>query len=251
MILNPTRLGRLWTPEDDGCPLWLEAFDYSSITFDGSGFVSQWNDKSGNGFNATMSTASRRPGYSATGINGYPSLVFDGTDDGMVCSVPAGTFPSELFFVSAVKKTGSPNTYESRPAARSISYYPAPLIAYNERILWGDGSQSPNFASSPVDMRYQTSDTILTWGLSSGNCYDRKNGSPVLTVAATVYGDNSAEIWIGTRVDGAPKLRGNISVVIACTQSSIEKCEGYIAHQFGLAGNLPVSHPYKYNPPIV
>jgi hypothetical protein len=31
--------------------------------------------------------------------------------------------------------------------------------------------------------------------------------------------------------------------------SDVEKAEGYLAHKWGLTGNLPVSHPYKNTAP--
>lgn len=44
------------------------------------GAVSQWDDLSGNGNNATQTTGSVQPTLQTTGINGLPSLNFDGTD---------------------------------------------------------------------------------------------------------------------------------------------------------------------------
>jgi hypothetical protein len=61
-----------------GCAMWFDAADNSTITLSGS-TVTQWNDKSGNGYNATNSTYAA-PTYSATGFNnGYPGLLFNGT----------------------------------------------------------------------------------------------------------------------------------------------------------------------------
>tara|TARA_B100000424_G_scaffold181773_1_gene140655 strand:- start:530 stop:754 length:225 start_codon:yes stop_codon:yes gene_type:complete len=31
--------------------------------------------------------------------------------------------------------------------------------------------------------------------------------------------------------------------------SDVEKAEGYLAHKWGLTGNLPVTHPYKSSAP--
>lgn len=59
--------GRLWTPELLSTALWLDATDASTITLNGT-TVSQWNDKSGNGRNATQSTAANQPTY-VTGQN--------------------------------------------------------------------------------------------------------------------------------------------------------------------------------------
>ena len=55
-----------------GCVLWLDAADTSSMTMNGS-TVSQWNDKSGRGFNMTQPTAGNQP-TRAVGANGNTIL---------------------------------------------------------------------------------------------------------------------------------------------------------------------------------
>jgi hypothetical protein len=62
-----------------GLAIWADISKTSSLTFNGS-TVSQVNDLSGNGFHFTQSTANNQPTYQATGANGRPTLLFDGTD---------------------------------------------------------------------------------------------------------------------------------------------------------------------------
>lgn len=52
----------LWTPANISTALWLDANDRTTITLNGA-TVSSWADKSGNGKNATQSTAANQPGY--------------------------------------------------------------------------------------------------------------------------------------------------------------------------------------------
>ena len=66
------------------------ALDTSSLTSfcgSGNGFVTTWYDQSGNGYNATQSTASYQPQIVSNGsmltTNSKPSLKFDGTNDNM------------------------------------------------------------------------------------------------------------------------------------------------------------------------
>lgn len=65
-----------------GCSLWLDGDDLATITKDGSNFVSQWNDKSGNSRHATAS-GSNRPTWTAAAQNGRATLAFDGTSSQM------------------------------------------------------------------------------------------------------------------------------------------------------------------------
>lgn len=61
------------------------------VTKDGSDYVSQWDDQSGNGHHLTQATGSKQPLWESSQINGYPGIHFDGTDDAMKTS----TFTSE------------------------------------------------------------------------------------------------------------------------------------------------------------
>jgi hypothetical protein len=68
-----------------GIKLWLDAADTSTITLSGSQ-VTQWNDKSGNGYNFAQSTAGNRPLSGTRTINSKNVIDFDGTDDRLVNS---------------------------------------------------------------------------------------------------------------------------------------------------------------------
>lgn len=66
---------------------WYEA---DSGVVESSSKVSQWTDKSVNGRNATQSNASYKPTYSATGLNGKPTIIFDGTTNGIMMNFTGG-----------------------------------------------------------------------------------------------------------------------------------------------------------------
>jgi hypothetical protein len=58
---------------------WYDASDTASISLSGSN-VTQWNDKSGNGYHVTQGTAARRPVSGTTTLNSKNVIVFDGND---------------------------------------------------------------------------------------------------------------------------------------------------------------------------
>lgn len=68
-----------WTPGRAGAVFWFSAqrgtFAYIS------GKISQWYNLGSAGVNATQASASSRPTLDATGINGRPAVLFDGSDD--------------------------------------------------------------------------------------------------------------------------------------------------------------------------
>ena len=76
-----------------GCSLWLDAADSATVAVDGTGNVSQWDDKSGNGLNAVQATPSRQPKASGGGIS------FAGISQFLQVTSPA-IRPAQLFVVA-------------------------------------------------------------------------------------------------------------------------------------------------------
>lgn len=66
-------------PPVAGYSNWYDASDASSITKDGSNYVSQWNDKSGRGKHISQGTAAQQPVYYADSLNGRPAVKFIST----------------------------------------------------------------------------------------------------------------------------------------------------------------------------
>ena len=60
--------------------LWLDASDSDTITHS-AGFVSQWNDKSGNNRHASQAIGDKQPITSARTLNGLNVIDLDGADD--------------------------------------------------------------------------------------------------------------------------------------------------------------------------
>jgi hypothetical protein len=93
--------------------LWLKAD--SGVTTDGSGGISEWADQSSTGTLAEQYyTASKRPLYVSSAVNGKPVVRYDGTDDLMTVDTNAPTIgqglPGSGFTVFTVyQDTGSSN----------------------------------------------------------------------------------------------------------------------------------------------
>ena len=101
-IFTPTQI--------TGCLFWVDAADSTTITHS-SGDVSQWDDKSGNGYHLTQSTAAYEPTYSS--VAPYPYIEFDGnnqvlgnTDPGLI-GVSDGRNTMFVVFESANTTTSS------------------------------------------------------------------------------------------------------------------------------------------------
>lgn len=85
-MLGSMLAGRVFDPRRiSGLSVWYDAADSSTITLNGSA-VSQWNDKSGNGYHASQSTANNQPAYNTNTRNGLAVVTFDGSNDSLVTS---------------------------------------------------------------------------------------------------------------------------------------------------------------------
>ncbi len=92
LVLAACTAGADWSPADLGSSLalWLDAQDATTLTVDGGGAVSQWNDKSSYGNHVLQAATEKQPLLNTTGINGRQSIAFAGTGNFMMCTATAG-----------------------------------------------------------------------------------------------------------------------------------------------------------------
>jgi hypothetical protein len=264
----------VWTPAElTGLALWLDAADSSTITLNGTD-VSQWDDKSSNGYNVSNANAATQPTYLATGFNGKPTLQVTGGDfldrgttalgrnvGGITCAIvglhPTGSpFVSNAneVFISAAGNTGITRFATSPNATAGAT---ADRYAIAGRRLDSDG-----FASVS-----STTDSLAN------------RGNPWIRVAQRAYSDGVANHWtdgtqdmtnatVGTQTAGntsdTDSLRLSIFVgagampngtqlsEIVLTESTMttedrQKLEGYLAWKWGLTYALPANHPYRWD----
>lgn len=95
---------------------WYDAADTSSISVSGTA-VTQWNDKSGNGYNVTQGTATNRPASGVSTLNTLNVIDFDGVDNFLTAATASNwTFmkSNTKYLVCMVVKLGTvadPATY--------------------------------------------------------------------------------------------------------------------------------------------
>jgi hypothetical protein len=215
----------LWTPARlTNLAMWLDAADESTITLNGS-TVSQWNDKSGNGRNASQATAALQPTYTTNGLNGKPVISFDGVDDELI------TIPFALGETAAMV------------AQRSNIDQPvieAPIAS--NRGFWGS---------------YSGFTTHLNYAVDGGSLLAAPPTSAVTTpslVSQTGLLQTSTFAYkVGSATPGYLNLNGFIAEVVVTdnllSTFDRQKLEGYLAWKWDLVANLPAGHPYKNQAP--
>jgi hypothetical protein len=268
----------VWNPSMISTALWLDAADATTVTTV-SGAVSQWNDKSGNGRNATQGTAGNRPVYQASAQNGLNAVRFTAASSHSLSAGTTSTWDflhdgnsSSVFIVARVRSTGdNPNTihcYLSTGAAATSSR--GYSIAYDDTA-----SDSKNNALHIKVARGSTAFSV------SDNTNDKITPGTYHILSSYVDADNAtAGNRSASRIDGSAAFGSNVStfppstsnsnyaltlgrdlrentldftgdiceVLIFNTQPDTldrQKLEGYLANKWGLTANLPADHPYK------
>lgn len=235
-----------WSPSVLTPQLWLDADEANAITLNGT-TVSQWNDKSGFNRHATALTTAQ-PTATAAGLNGKRVVTFDGGTDVLNVDLDFMASVSHSAFI-VTKPTIYSNIYgaaTANAAANSLHVGFASASTYRMNYWGNDYAQtvSANFVAGSANiMNYiwtsGTSKQILANGKSEGT-----STSPVPGTVNTMSGGGR----IGRTTNHA-FFGGDIAEFIAVTgvvsAADREKMEGYLAHKWGLAGNLANAHPYK------
>jgi len=246
----------VWNPSMLQTDLWFDAADASTIIESG-GAVSQWNDKSGNGRDVSQASSTQRPILAAAGLNGKPTLDFDGSNDYLFNTSVGASGLSNSTIISVFKQVtvGSTedhqiNIGQTGTTGKVRGFY----RNINGTVLAFGGWARTAFSSFSLDIGgshhiFGFANTALS---GSNNLQMFKDGS-VETLTT-----NSA---LSTTLDGfsVGALQGasvgnyysNISVAEiivlyeAVSTVNRQKIEGYLAHKWGLTANLPNDHPYK------
>ena len=238
----------LWTPANIQTSLWLDAA--IGVTLDSDNNVSEWSDKSGNNRHATQETAGRRPWHITKELNGKPVVRFNRDDNhAMIGSFIVSSQPTMLFIVGSNNSISSGGANESqrmwfRSGNQSIAtYHDSP----NDIFIWGGSAalQSGVFG-------------VISHSILSA-CFDGNDSCIKINAVKEVAGnpgsgstEDSYSIGHHAGVD-ARFLDGDIAEVLFFTTMpssyDVLKIEGYLAHKWGLTGNLPSGHPYKDSAP--
>lgn len=258
MIILPPFMGfyapasgsTLWTPEQFDsslCKLWLDANDAGTITKDGSNYVSQWNDKSGNGNHAAQSNGSYQPLYDSAD----KSVNFD--SDELLISVTAKAC------IAVIRNAnGSSLSSNTTPIVGTALVNPFIFLQTNSTsyTISVDGA----FSSDTGDAAVNGCSLVPGNGTGTNISITGYVGFPTHDEADAVYWQiNTARAWerLGSCNAGGQFHRAKIDfheILLfsdALSTSDRQKCEGYLAHKWGYASKLPSDHPYKTNPPTV
>jgi hypothetical protein len=246
-----------WDPSLISTALWLDAADSSTIT-QSSNLITQWNDKSGNARNATV-TGGGRPVYTANALNSKAVVTFDGSDYLELTHQWANAAFSMFVVASRTHTATYPGFLAEQNGAAnghlSLGLNIAPGAGNSEIAIHRTGlaTSASNLVSgnnTPRIIGY-TSNGISSGSVTVTPYMDATAGSANLTLSS--LSTNSSSIIGASKAGTADFFTGYIAEMVLLPSNVAtnvrQQIEGYLAHKWGLTANLPSTHPYKTNAP--
>ncbi len=233
----------LWTPAAIQTALWLDAADSATITTV-SGAVSQWSDKSGYGRHATQGTAGSRPTVVANAINSRNAIAFSTK---FMTFGNGVTITPQMTFVAVITRPSSGSLTITLTTSVEHGYPYSTIIWTNDKFYTALGS---DYIISEATYT-NTGAMLLSAQRNSTTLIGLLNGSQVVSGAAPSV--SGSLTYLGRWGAGTDYHAGNIAeIVVAPTSDTTHRqlIEGYLAHKWGLSGNLPSTHPYKSAAPL-
>lgn len=242
---------KLWTPAKISAALWLDAADATTIVLNGS-TVSQWKDKSGNSIHANQANATNQPTYSEAGLNGKPTISFDGSNDFLVrIGVVANIFLDNSIFLAIqyrdattlLQSVIATDVSESEPRMY-LQANGVELKAYGGLYVPAGGiianmTEITQFQRTTTNVINVFRDGTLT-GTGASGTGSKNDGLIIGRLGNAIFGN-----YASVNVSELVFLNGTLPT------ADRQKLEGYLAHKWGLTANLPADHPYRAKPPYV
>lgn len=264
--------GTAWTPANlsTAPKIWIDA---DHVTKDGSDYISQAEDLSGNNYHFTQITSGYRPQQQTDSTLNTKAIVFNGVDQSIqsVAAKPLLRNVGAGYSFAIVKKNASQSSDTVLLAVTcgvaksrfttSLSnsgftdrrgIFAARLDSDSEAGIRDSIAADTSWHLDYAEISYtggtaaRIIDSVVTASSSSftttGNTSDTDSVNPV-----------SIGCWTGpTNVSHA-----NMSLIAMIVGNTLptsderEKLEGWAAHKYGLTANLPSGHPYKTLVPTV
>jgi hypothetical protein len=225
-------------------------YDVSAETgYTNGATITSLTDQSGNGITVTGTGT-----YNTNVQNGLPVV----TQSANFLSSLVTDFDghTRAILIMAVKDASSSCLYIDGSSGTSRLILQDLGTSYRTLMTMSGGNTLASAAVNPTGFHLAAT---LADDYSGSNSYAR----PVTRIDGTEYTGNSSSSHVGFLSAGHKVALANSSagqqvceavlvsddVSYEWTNDEPEKLEGYLAHKWGLAANLPLSHPYKNSAP--
>jgi hypothetical protein len=243
-----------WQPTQiSGCQVWLDAADPSTLTLSGSS-VTQWRDKSGQGYILTVPSGRVSPTYSNGVLNTTGAAALWTTTNFSI----SGNARVTLFLVYSTTTTAGLNG----PGAHIGSANAATPPTYFGIVTYQTSSNAISFAPTVFEPDVYITLTPNTGGARMMACgfytgsqiNGTYNGTLLTPQTLTTANFGAQPFQIGLRTANNPASVDGTICESVCYNSALstaqrQQVEGYLAWKWGLVGSLPANHPFRLFPP--
>ena len=243
----PPRLtmnNRLFSPLSiTGTALWLDAADSTTLSLTGT-TLTQWNDKSGNGRNASGGVS---PTFSNNGV------VFNGSSTYLTTTYSANPSAESIFSVFTFSgSTDNTNYFIIGSTTANNRNYGVSRSSGVNSIVWDKLAVAAYAATSGVTSNVRLLTSGIFNGTSGTTGLNGSNQSVSANFNFSGVGNTSVGAYIYLGTPGG-YFNGTINEIViynlAISVSQRQLVEGYLAWKWGLQGSLPANHPWKKWPP--
>lgn len=234
-----------------GLALWLDTADSGTITLNGTGRVTSWSDKSGNGCNATAGGSSL-PSFSPMG-----GILFNGTNNYFQTNLRVNSTTHTLIAIHKPNSVAK-NTALFRFQASSVlsNYFVFPFQSSQPRGYINSGGSGILFNNSPlVDNSVPGVPNLIIADISPVGQQVYLNGTIQSSASSPIVSFTSDQLSIGSFYSGSTEFyEGTLYELIVYNQyfeqAERQLLEGYLAWKWDIVNKLPSSHPYAKESPI-
>jgi hypothetical protein len=242
-----------WSPKETDLVCWYDASDVSTIT-SSSNIISQVDDKSGNGFHLNVLTSNKTgPKTGIQTLNGLNVFTWDTVGQVLENNSFSYNQNSNGLYFAIIFKCITDNAQDFVLAGTEVNT-PGNRMALRRnanvnslQIIGGSGTGSNTVLGSSPGSAPEGEDFLVVSKFNGSNSHIRIDGE--LAKSGNIGTNAFSSLNIGANETESSPIKGYIAEVVFFTESSDEeKVEGYMAHKWGTASNLPESHSYKYYP---
>jgi hypothetical protein len=228
---------------------WYDASDLSTIT--GGSAVSQWNDKSGNGFDLSQATSTKKPSSGTRTLNGLNTIDYDGTNDILTAATASNwTFLSDssastVFAVFILDDTNASAFLTTHTIGTTIGY----SVFYNAELVAFVSNTTADVVYNPTAQTVSTGNAYAYWLTDPANAtaanrseiyYNGvlKNKNNTATATASSSTPFYALSVGGRQGDDAYSMNGAMCEIIICSGllsgTDITKTANYLTAKWGV-----------------
>ena len=250
---TPTAID-LWNPGDietsnNTLHAWYDASDTSTVIATNN-VVTQFNDKSSNGFDLTVINTSRvGPDTGTRSLNGLNVLDYNKESGSTTQILEYNNFnKSQPILVTTLVHFDDEALTGDQDFVFAFTDSTNPRLSLRRtttsalQILTDSGSFGGGTVTEPGTY-------LITTYLNTVNSSLRINGEYINT--GSIPGNTLTNINLGGNCFEDQGIDGFIAeMVISSSDTDITRIEGYLAHKWGVQAQLPADHAYKTNAPV-